>query len=220
MSEYAGGISAASSLVGSGTSAYGAYLSGRQAESAYGMQSALAMRSKEEARYNIGLQTREANLMRDQADDLLQEAEWMRQYGRVKERKFQQETDRGVSATYARMAQSGVAMAYGSPMEVIDEIATERAKDYDVLKWGNESEYYMKHREATRAREKATIMLDRASMDMANLPMFDYQSALYDVAGYNAKTASYLNMGSALMGGAQGVFAAGAKYYGRGKKEE
>jgi hypothetical protein len=206
MSEYAGAISAGSSVLGAGTKAYGAYAAGRQAQDYYGIQSGLNMRSKAEASRAIQLQVREANIMRDQADQTLQDAEWIRQLGAVKERDYQKQTDKGVSSMYAHTAKSGIAMNYGSPMDVIDEAVTERAKAYDILKWGNDVDYYHKKNEANRIKEKATIMLDTAKVNESNLPMFDYQSTLYSQAGQQAKSVAQFGMLNAYFGALDDVF--------------
>lgn len=212
MSEYAGAINAGASLVGSGTKAYGAYAAGRQAEDYYGVQSALTMRSKAEADRNIQIKVREANLMRDQADDALMEANWKRQLGKVKEREYRKETDRGVSAIYAKTAKSGVSMAYGSPMDVIEDVATERAKAYDILEWGNEAEHYRGKQAARQIREKSTIMLDEAMVARSNLSMFDYQASLYRQAGSQATSTAQIQMATSFMNALQDVFTIGEKY--------
>lgn len=212
MSEYAGAINAGTSVIGAGTKAYGAYAAGRQAEDYYGTQSALNMRTKEETSRAIQLQVREANLMRDRADETLQEAEWIKQIGNVKERKFREQTDKGLSAMYARTAKSGVAMNYGSPMDVIDEAVTERAKDYDILSWSNDVDTYKKKNEARYIKDKATIMLDQAKVNESNLVMFDYQSSIYDQAGDQAKNTAQLQMVSAYFGALNDVFQIGTKY--------
>ena len=212
MSEYAGAISAGSSVLGAGTKAYGAYAAGRQAQDYYGIQSGLNMRSKAEASRAIQLQVREANIMRDQADQTLQDAEWIRQLGAVKERDYQKQTDKGVSSMYAHTAKSGIAMNYGSPMDVIDEAVTERAKAYDILKWGNDVDYYHKKNEANRIKEKATIMLDTAKVNESNLVMFDYQSSIYDASAAQSKSAAEMGMVNAYMGALSDVFEIGKKY--------
>jgi len=212
MSEYAGVINAGTSLLGAGTKAYGAYAAGRQAEDYYGTQSALTMRSKAEADREIQLQVRAANLMRDQADQVTQDAAWIKQMGDVKERKFQKETDKGVSAMYAKTAKSGVSMAYGSPLDVIDEVVTERAKDYDILKWSNDVDYYHKMNEARNINDKATIMLDQAKVAESNLVMFDYQSSIYKQAGDQAKDTAQLQMVGAYFEALNDVFQIGTKY--------
>ena len=199
------------SLAGAGFQYYGAGIEGKQASDYYGIQSSLTARSKEEAKQNIALQIRNAKILQDQADDLLQEAEWTKQKGQVAQRKFQKATDKGLSSGFAQVAKSGVSMNYGSPMDVINEVATERAKDYDILKWENDSNYYLGKRKAGYAQEKATIMLTQAKMDEANLPMYDYQSYLYGKAGDNAMTTARLKQSMALINAASSIFGSMAK---------
>lgn len=212
MSEYAGVVSAGSSLLGAGTKAYGAYAAGKQAEDYYGTQSALNMRSKAETSRAIQLQVREANLMRDKADETLQDAEWIKQLGDVKEREYRKETDKGISSMYAHTAKSGVSVTYGSPMDVINEAITDRAKAYDILTWSNDVDRYHKANEAKYIREKATIMLDQAKVNESNLVMFDYQSSIYDQAGEQSRNTAQLQMISAYFGALDDVFRIGKQY--------
>lgn len=211
MSELASGVTAVSGLVSAGTKAYGAFYSGGQEQNYYGIQSALTLRSKSEAERSIQLQMREAALVQDQADQTLVEAEYIKKIGVYKETQFQDESDTGISKGFAKMAKSGVAMNFGSPMDVINHAVNERAKSYDMLKWQNDVDYYQKKTQAINIHEKATIMLDTAKVNQSNLPMYDYQAQMYAMAGEEAAKAASIKQTNAWIGALGDVFGAFSK---------
>ena len=192
--------------VGRQTEAYGAWYEGEQAKNYYSLMSTLNMQKKEEARRNIQIQELEAGLVKDQAAVAFKEAEYTGQLNKVKEQKFQEASDKGVSAMFSKMAKSGVAMNFGSPMDYIDEAVTERAKDLDLLKWTGKEDVWQKEVSATNISNKATIMLDQAKVAESQLPMFDYQNELYAAAGKEAGRVAWWKQFSAFLGAFSDVF--------------
>jgi len=212
MSELATGISAASSLAGAGTKAYGAWYSGKQASEGYETEAALTMRSKAEKTRAIEMQKREAGLVRDQADETLQDAEYIKRIGEIKAQRYQKESDTAISSGFAKMAKSGVAMNFGSPLDVIDNAVNERAKNLEILNFETNVDYWHKKNQARNIKEKATIMLDTAKVNESNLGMYDYQAQMYEMAGKEAKNAADWKMMSAYFGAMTDVFGTVTKY--------
>jgi uncharacterized membrane protein YgcG len=188
------------------TEAYGAWYEGQMGKNYYRTQAALTMRQKQEAIREADMQERQSHIFQSGARDVLQEAEYIRQSGEYAKAKHRMESDVTMTTAAGKMAKSGVDMSYGSPLEYLDYIANIRAQDLAVTGWKNDISVWEKKREAADIQEKATIMLDIANVNRANLSMYDYQAQLYAEAGQEAERAARWKEISAYVGAVNDVF--------------
>lgn len=207
----------ASISAGRSGEAYGAWYEGKSAEQYYDAQIQETMVQKEFARQKIGLQLQEAELIKEEAENLYKEAGYIEQLGNVRERKYKEETDKILSSMFSKMAKSGVRMDYGSPMDYVNEAVDDRAEDLGLLQFQNEVTSWQAQRRAQQTSDKATIMLNRAKVEEANLALYDWQMQLYKQAGEEAKSIAHYKQISAYLGAVSDVFGgSGSNFSGGG----
>jgi hypothetical protein len=199
MSYVVGAINSVVQGVGGSTGVYGAWYEGEQQRDYYFTQAALTYREKQEAIRKIDMQDREAAFLQIQADYAKTEAGFVKKKGEIVLKQYQEQTDTGTAQAYAKTAASGVRMDYGSPDELIADVTDKRAFGYATTKFGADVETWKADQAAQGIQEKATIMLDTAKVNRSNLPMFDYQAGLFEMAGGEARrTARYKGYAIAL----------------------
>lgn len=186
--------------VGRGTEAYGAWYEGEQGKNYYKTMQSLTIRQKNEARELIRSKYYQLNIMRGEAADAYNQAEDIGRMGEIKADYYQKETDKAVAGLFANLAKSGVSMTYGSPLEYIDNVVTERAKGLGILKWQNQRDVYKAETQAAAIYNRGSLVLHEAKVMSAGLDMFNYQYQTYKQAEKEAGRAAEWKQFSAFLG--------------------
>ena len=180
MGNYVAGIvtSVAKGISGSGE-VYGIYYEAKQQQYSYELQEALTWREKQEAIAKIELKRREADFLKTAAKDAGIEAGYVEKVGEKKLKMQQKKNDATASAAFARMAKSGVAMNWGSPEVMLDDLADAGASDYAWVKFQGDVDTWQAKRKARGAREEYAMALAGIHMMEQQLPLYDLQAKLF-----------------------------------------
>ncbi|HPD57719.1 MAG TPA: hypothetical protein PKW17_10805 [Smithellaceae bacterium] len=180
MGNYAMGIvtSVAKGISGSGE-VYGIYYEAKQQQYSYELQEALTWREKQEAIAKIELKRREAAFLKQNAKEAGIEAGYIERIGEKKLKMQQKKNDATASAAFARMAKSGVAMNWGSPEVMLDDLADAGASDYAWVKFQSDVDTWQAQRKARGARQEHGMALAGIHMMEQQLPLYDLQAKLF-----------------------------------------
>ena len=173
--------------VSAGMGISGALAEAEEEYQAYILRAGLTWREKQEALNAIELKRREAELARVQAKEAQVEVAHTKKLGEIMLREQQYESEELIAEAFSKQAKSGVAMNFGSPLEYMGHIADRRAMAYGVAKFEADTNTWKSQRQARNLKEKATIMLGEVDAMKQNLPMFDFQEALYKKAAKDSK---------------------------------
>lgn len=163
---------------------YGAWYEGEQQNDYYNKKVELTWREKQQ--YLRSMERRIA-FTRMEAVDAQREALTAERINEIRQSRYQEDSDSGISAVVVAAASSGVDISSGSPLEVMGKAIDDRAQEFALLQWGGEREVYAKERRAASIFDKATIMLDEMKMGLQD---YDYQAALYGRAAGDARRAA------------------------------
>ncbi len=182
------------------TEAYSYWYENEMAKNTTKIKQALVSREKALAKRGVEMQKQNAAMVSGEAANAQKEADYTRRVGDIKEDQYRDETDAGLSSAYANMANSGVDMSYGSPMEYMSAAIDKRAEGLGLLEWQNDYNNWQAESNVAALKNKSAIMLDAAKIAEANLVMYDYQNQLYDYAQEEADKAAMMKQGQAYLG--------------------
>lgn len=183
-------ISSVFDVVASGMEVYGQWYSDLQKEDYYRNEAKLTLENKKLAAAQVSMLYLQADVLKRQAQDAHQIALNTRRLNEYSEGKFQEKTDSDMADAYAKMAKSGVAMGFGSPMEMMDKMADDEAEAYGLKKWQGKMSAYQADMGAYDADVKSTISLNQANIAREGLKMYDYQSDIYKRSADEVQKAS------------------------------
>lgn len=172
MAYAAAGVTNAFQSAGGQMEMYGAWYEGQQQRNYLRNQGLIVMEQKKEAIAKIEYQERLAAIQKMEtvyqknADDMKIEA-------------FKDESERLVGKGIVKAAKSGADIAHGSPLDYLSYVTDERAKTTAQMSWQRDVTYW-------KGSVKSALTLDAANIEKAGLPMYDYQSVLYGLAGEEA----------------------------------
>jgi dihydroxyacetone kinase len=154
-------IAAAPYLLAASTavSTISAVMGGQQQQAAMNQQAAAERANAEQARINAGVQMNSAEAEAARSDAT---------------------TRRRVAAGFNQAAASGVEAGYGSPLDLLGDIAAEGALDTQIQRW--------------KGRAAGQAQLSQAGA-------FERQATYAEAAGSAAATAGWIRGGSTLLGG-------------------
>jgi len=170
--------SIAKGISGSGE-VYGAWYEGEQQYYSYKLQEQLTWREKQEAIAKIELKRREADFLKVQAKEAGIEAGYVERVGEKKLEMQKKKSDATAAAAFARMAKSGVAMNYGSPELMLDDLADAGASDYAWVKFQSDVDTWQAKRKARGAREEYAMALAGVQIMENQIPLYDIQAKLF-----------------------------------------
>ena len=170
--------SIAKGISGSGE-VYGAWYEGEQQHDAYKLQEQLTWREKQEAIAKIELKRREADFLKVQAKEAGVEAGYVERVGEKKLEMQKKKNDATAATAFARMAKSGVAMNYGSPELMLDDLADAGASDYAWVKFQSDVDTWQAKRKARGAREEYAMALAGVQIMENQIPLYDIQAKLF-----------------------------------------
>ncbi len=176
------GLGYASIGMSRATEAYGAWYEGERAKDYY-----RKMQSMTDERQQVQKKLLQVGFAKQDAADAQKDAEYSRQLGDVKEKHFKDDTDKQLATHFANMAQGGIDMSYGSPMEYMDAAINERAEGLGIMQWQNDHQTWKMESEAKALKDKATIMLHDVYIEESAI---NYQQKIYKLAEQEADEAA------------------------------
>jgi hypothetical protein len=179
MKYIAGMVTSISKGISGSGEVYGIYYEAKQQQYSYELQEALTWREKKEALANIELKRREAGFLKQHAIEAGIEAGYIERIGEKKTKMQQDKNDATAATAFARMAKSGVAMDFGSPEVLLNEIANEGASDYAWVKFQSDVDTWQAQRKARGARQEHGMALAGIHMMEQQLPLYDLQAKLF-----------------------------------------
>ena len=183
-------ISSVLDMVGSSMAVYGQWYSDLQKENYYRNEAKLTLENKKVAANQVELLYRQSDVLKRQAQDAHQLAFNTRRLNEYAEGKLRSQNDATYADAYARMARSGVAMDYGSPMEMMNDLVESEAEAYGIKKWQGKMNANQADMGAYESDVKSTIALTQANIAKENLKMYDYQSEIYKRSADEVQKAS------------------------------
>jgi len=165
---------------------YGYWYEGQQQRNYYRNQALITEQNKRVAEAGIANQERIAA-------DQEKAAAYQRSLDDLKIEAYKAQSEKMGSAVYAKLAKSNVDVTHGSPLEYLSAVADARAKETAVMGLQRDVTYW-------QGRTKAAITLDAANLAKAQLPNYDYQYQLYELAGDEATRAASKRIVSAAIG--------------------
>ena len=166
-------------VVASGLEVYGQWYSDKQKEDYYRNEAELTLENKKIAAAQVTLLNYQADALKRQAQDAHQLALNTRRLNEYGEGKLRDQNDATLSDAYSKMAKSGVAMNYGSPMEMMNDMADSEAEAYGIKVWEGKMAANQADMRAYDLDVKSTISLSQANIAREGLKMYDYQAEIY-----------------------------------------
>ena len=165
--------------VASSMEIYGQWYSDKQKEDYYRNEAELTLENKKIAAAQVTLLNYQADALKRQAQDAHQLALNTRRLNEYAEGKLRDANDATYSDAYSKMAKSGVAMTYGSPMEMMNKMADDEAESYGIKVWEGKMAANQADMRAYDLDVKSTISLSQANIAREGLKMYDYQAEIY-----------------------------------------